>query len=292
MYSPYFSSQHHSASQPSATHLPAATTSASPTSHVADIALPSTDSRPATSHAGDVEDMIDDEDDQSGGVSLADFQQFMEAQLPSIHDMETETDDAVASPHSLTAQIQSWSSHAAASTLDLHSSPALYHLPGAYIPAHPISMSHLSSSEHSLEPPPALQDPHLSIQDKASFAPITSFFHWFTPQHPVVPGLDLVVIPDSITRDDLQGDQYDFQGIDWAARNTTRSAVRAKRVDYEKEKVLPSQKEIRKVGIQMRMIPFSSSYLDSISRLLLIQTTFSDSKGTIPNIVLFPLISS
>jgi hypothetical protein len=71
-----------------------------------------------------------------------------------------------------------------------------------------------------LEPPPTLNEPHLSIQDRAAFCPITSYFHrFFGHFKPVVPGLDLVQVPDFISRDDLKGDEYDYQGIDWTKRN-------------------------------------------------------------------------
>jgi hypothetical protein len=92
-----------------------------------------------------------------------------------------------------------------------------------------------------------LQEAHLSIHDKASFEPITTFFHYFTPQKPTVPGLDLVQVPRSIARDDLRGDAYDCQGIDWSVRNTTRSAMRKKRFEYESEKLPRCMKEVRKV---------------------------------------------
>lgn len=226
-----------------------ASTPPSPTTYAAAIALATfSDSRPSTSHHDDAdEDMIDDDDDdQGGGISLADFQQFMETPLPSIHDhLQAHTENAVMPPQTLMEQIQSWP-YASASTL--LGPPVPYHMSSTYMPAPPLPMSHLSSSEPSLEPPPTLQEAHLSIQDKASFAPITSFFHWYTPEHPVVPGLDLVKVPASIRREDLQGDRYDCQGIDWTVRNTTRSFMRAKRAEYESAKVAPSQREVRKVG--------------------------------------------
>ena len=124
-----------------------------------------------------------------------------------------------------------------------------YHVSTVHVPApHPApSVGPMSSAEHALEPPPTLHDAHLSILDRASFAPITSFFHYLTPDKPVVPGLDLVCLPDVIDRHHLAGDHYDFQGIDWAARNTTRAAVRAKRRDFEHERLPPALKELRAV---------------------------------------------
>ncbi|KAJ4336447.1 hypothetical protein N0V95_008608, partial [Ascochyta clinopodiicola] len=90
---------------------------------------------------------------------------------------------------------------------------------------------------------------HLSIRDKAQFVPITSFFHYLTPEKPTVPGLDLVHVPHVITQDDLQGDKYDFQGIDWTIRNTTRSSVRSRRRECEEERLSPTLKETRTVGM-------------------------------------------
>ncbi|KAL6711992.1 hypothetical protein ACN47E_003035 [Coniothyrium glycines] len=185
-----------------------------------------------------------------GGISLADFQQFMDTPTPTTHNTQTDPELAAPPTQSLVEQIHSWPSHAHAITAPPESGPlhVSYQLSGAPLsaPSPPMLGSHLSSSEHPLEPPPTLQEAHLSIQDRGSFAPITSFFHWFTPEQPVVPGLDLVQVPASIVQDDLQGDRYDFQGIDWIVRNTTRSTIRAKRVEYENEKVLLSQKEVRK----------------------------------------------
>lgn len=263
MASPHSSGQHHddlTAPHAMITSTITTTTSAQTTAYPPDTASPPSpntyaaaialatfsDSRPATSsHDEHVEEMIDDHD-HGGGISLADFQQFMEMPMASTHNTQAEEEEASA-PMSLMEQIQSWPQNAMTSTLAIPNPPVPYHLSNIHVPVPPIPMSHLSSSEHSLEPPPTLQEAHLSIQDKGSFAPITSFFHWVTPEQPVVPGLDLVQVPRSITRDDLQGDRYDCQGIDWTVRNTTRSAMRAKRVEYESEKLLRSQKEIRKV---------------------------------------------
>jgi hypothetical protein len=124
-----------------------------------------------------------------------------------------------------------------------------YHVSTVHVPAPhpPPSAGPMSSAEHALEPPPTLHDAHLSILDRASFVPITSFFDYLTRDKPIVPGLDLVCLPDVIDRHHLAGDRYDFQGIDWAARNTTRAAVRAKRRDCEHERLPPALKELRAV---------------------------------------------
>lgn len=86
---------------------------------------------------------------------------------------------------------------------------------------------------NSLEPPPFLHETHLNIPDNGSFMPISTFFHHMSSSGPTVPGLDLVKISHSITRDDLRGNHYDFQGIDWDIRKTTRAAVRSKRFAHQ-----------------------------------------------------------
>ncbi|KAF1946226.1 WD40 repeat-like protein [Clathrospora elynae] len=197
------------------------------------------DSRPPTSH-GEGEAGVDD--DHSGGISLADYQQYVQA-TSSTHAMD-EGDSMAVQVQSAMAQNQTSYLPFLTAALDHANMP--YHFSTAHVPGPPVLMSHLSSSGSSLEPPPTLQEAHLSIHDRGSFAPITTFFHYFTPQKPTVPGLDLIEVPRSITRDDLQGDSYDCQGIDWSVRNITRSAMRTKRFEYESEKLPPCLKEVRK----------------------------------------------
>ncbi|KAH7399442.1 WD40-repeat-containing domain protein [Pyrenochaeta sp. MPI-SDFR-AT-0127] len=219
---------------------------ASPNTIAAAVTLATlSDSRPPTSHGEDDEEF--DDDDHSGGISLADFQQFVEATMPSASNLDD--DEEVTVPlQSVIAQMQSWPLPIPASTLDMFDPAPPSHMSNTgFVPMVYMS-SHMSSLEHlqSLEPPATLQEVHLSIQDKTSFAPITSFFHQLTPEKPTVPGLDLIQVPMSITRDDLQGDTYDSQGIDWSVRNTTRSTIRAKRFACESEKLPLCLKEVRK----------------------------------------------
>ncbi|KAF1912398.1 WD40-repeat-containing domain protein [Ampelomyces quisqualis] len=101
-----------------------------------------------------------------------------------------------------------------------------------------LAPGHTSSSDAALygvlHPlPPALHDAHLAIDDHGAFTDIAAFFDRLAPRKPAVPGLDLVAVPASITRAQLQGDRFDHQGIDWLARSTTRSHVRAKRAEFE-----------------------------------------------------------
>ncbi|KAF2627995.1 WD40 repeat-like protein [Macroventuria anomochaeta] len=192
------------------------------------------DSRPPTSHG---EDAVSD-DDEGGGISLADF---TEPPAPPALLVNT-LGSAGIHMQAAMAHFQSFAHDTIPPpTSDMTS----FHIGNVHMPPSPPYLGHLSSSESSLEPPPIHHEAHLSIKDKSQFVPITSFFHYLTPEKPTVPGLDLVQVPDVITREDLQGDKYDYQGIDWSIRNTTRSSVRSKRRECEEERLSPSLKETR-----------------------------------------------
>lgn len=196
------------------------------------------DSRPSTS---DGEDEVSD-DDESGGVSLADF-----TESPAPPALLANTLGSVdIYMQAAMAHFQSFAQDTIQPpppTSDMTS----FHISNVHIPPPPQYIGHLSSSESSLEPPPTHHEAALSIKDKGQFVPITSFFHYLTPEKPTVPGLDLVQVPDVISREDLQGDKYDYQGIDWSVRNTTRSSVRSKRRECEEERLSPRLKETRRV---------------------------------------------
>lgn len=196
------------------------------------------DSRPPTSHG---EDAVSD-DDEGGGISLADL-----------------TEPPPASPTLLANTLGSAGIHLQAAMAHFQSfahdtippptsDMTSFHINNVHLPPPPPYLGHLSSSEPSLEPLPTWPEAYLSIKDKSQFVPITSFFHYLTPERSAVPGLDLVQVPNVITRDDLQGDKYDYQGIDWSVRNTTRSSVRSKRRECEQERLSPSLRETRTVG--------------------------------------------
>ncbi|KAF2029997.1 WD40 repeat-like protein [Setomelanomma holmii] len=197
------------------------------------------DSRPDTTH--DDEDDFED-DDYSGGISITSADLLDYTSASSMADAHMTEEDVAEQLQSVVAQFQSFP-HTASTAFDPFEPLPSYHMPSIYMPIPHVFSGHSSSSDPSLEPPPTLQEAHLSIQDKGSFAPITSFFHYLTPGKPTVPGLDLIQVPESITRDDLQGDRYDAQGIDWAVRNTTRSYVRAKRYECESAKLPRSLQE-------------------------------------------------
>ncbi|KAJ4987379.1 WD domain-containing protein [Stagonosporopsis vannaccii] len=193
------------------------------------------DSRPPTSHG---EDAVSDDDD-GGGISLADF-----TAPPSAPPALLATSLGAAGIH-LHAAMAHFQSFAHDTMPPLASDMTSFHINNVHLPPPPPYLTHLSSSEPSLEPLPTWPDAYLSIKDKSQFVPITSFFHYLTPEKSTVPGLDLVQVPSIITREDLHGDKYDYQGIDWSLRNTTRRSVRSKRRECEQERLSPSLKEAR-----------------------------------------------
>jgi hypothetical protein len=193
----------------------------------------------------------DEDDDDSGGISItsADLHEHSAAGALTTGAYMTEQD--------MVEQLQSIM---ATSPLFPFSAPS--QMPTApvdpILPIPHLSFAYISSSDPVLEPlPPTLQEAHLSIEDNGSFAPITSFFHRITPARPTVPGLDLVTIPSSITREMLRGDRLDPQGIDWTVRNTTRFCVRAKRFECEVAQLPPSSHQVRKVS-STALSPLSS----------------------------------
>ncbi|EUC30283.1 hypothetical protein COCCADRAFT_104332 [Bipolaris zeicola 26-R-13] len=215
------------------------------------------DNSPPTSHADHADDnhnddADDDDDGYGGGISLADYQQFMEDMPPPQGalgpDEEQGQDDAAVEMHMQTFLSQVHPAYVAYhpfEIFDVSSTP--HNTSTTHIPAPPIYMSHVSSGDPALEPPPTLNEPHLSIQDKGAFCPITSYFHhYFNPDKAIVPGLDLIHVPNTVARDDLKCDHYDYQGIDWEVRKTTRSAVRESRFEFESEKLSPGLKQVRK----------------------------------------------
>lgn len=222
----------------------------SPTTIAAATALAALAGSEPPTHLADYEDEDDDDDDDySGGISItsADLQEHTSA--TSLADTHIDEGDVAEQLQSVVDQLQPFPhTHTMSHPLDPFEPVPSYHMPSIHMPIPHVYSGHMSSSmDPSLEPPPTLQEAHLSIQDRASFLPITSFFHITAPERPTVPGLDLIQVPDSIIRDDLRGDACDFQGIDWAARNTTRSQIRARRFDCEGSKLPPSLQAVRRV---------------------------------------------
>lgn len=207
-----------------------------------------TDSTPALAlddYAGEGEGEGEHEN-HGGALSIASAAVHEYAALTSLADSHSEEEElvdqlgpAMDHPHALSA------------AFDPFEPIPTHQLPSMQLPLVPLShiynSGHMSSYDPSLEPPPFLEEAHLNLPDRTSFAPITSFFHSIAPERPTIPGLDLVQVPRSIARADLRGDRCDIQGIDWTVRYTTRSHVRAKRVDYESAKLPHSLHEVRSV---------------------------------------------
>jgi hypothetical protein len=189
----------------------------------------------------------DDDDDESGGISItaADLQHYAAPSPPA--DTPMADHDAVMQLQSVMAQLETFPHVGPAASFGPLEPLPSYQMPSILHPIPHVFSGPTSSSDAFLEPLPTLQEAHLSIEDNGSFAPITSFFHRIAPEKPTVPGLDLVHVPASIAREHLQGDRLDPQGIDWSIRNTTRSHVRAKRVECEGAKLSCSSHEVRKV---------------------------------------------
>ncbi|KAF1932276.1 uncharacterized protein M421DRAFT_54573 [Didymella exigua CBS 183.55] len=188
------------------------------------------------------EDALVSDDDEGGGISL-DLSEPPPEPPPAPPALLADSlGSAAIHMHAAMAHLQSF----AHDTIPpLTSDMTSFHINNVHLPPPPPYLGHLSSSEPSLEPLPAWPEAYQSIKDNYQFVPITSFFHYLTPEKSTVPGLDLVKVPHVITREDLQGDSYDFQGIDWTARNTTRSSVRSKRRECEQVRLSPSRKETR-----------------------------------------------
>jgi hypothetical protein len=204
---------------------------------------------PATHDYANYYDIEDDDDDYSGGISITstDLQEYASGH-PMADTYMTEQDvaehlESILAPQPLLPQ----------ETLPTVSQGlAMYAM--NFEQPHVFSFSgHNSSSDPALywglDPlPPAFQEGHLAIEDNGSFTDITAFFDRIAPQRPTVPGLDLVEVPAKVTRDQLQGDRFDYQGIDWLARNTTRSYVRAKRAEFENARLLRRLNGVRSVS--------------------------------------------
>jgi hypothetical protein len=193
----------------------------------------------------DAHDALVSDDDEGGGIALPPVVDFSEPPPAPPALLATALGTAGIHMQAAMAHLQSFAHDPipppTSDTTSLHMNHVL-------LPPPPPYLGHLSSSEPSLEPLPSWPEAYLSIKDNSQFVPITSFFHYLTPEKSTVPGLDLVKVPDVIKREHLQGDRYDFQGIDWSARNTTRSSVRSKRRECEQERLSPSVRETRTVG--------------------------------------------
>jgi hypothetical protein len=230
--------------------------------------------------------LVSDDDDEGGGISL-DLNEPPPAP-PAL--LASTLGSAGIHMQAAMAHLQSFAHDAIPPPT---SDTTSFHMNHVLVPPPPPYLGHLSSSEPSLEPLPAWPEAYLSIKDNSQFVPITSFFHYLTPEKSTVPGLDLVKVPDVIKREHLQGDKYDFQGIDWSVRNTTRSSVRSKRRECERERLSPSLKETRTVSIcRTNRAGLKLTWASITLHRYPTQTASSPSGETPPLIVLTSLISS
>jgi hypothetical protein len=215
------------------------------------------DSRPPTSHAEVVDD-LDEEDTETGGISLADEWEGMNvtATAPTI----THYPGFFAPPEPVWAWMPSHGvpnfsyasleDHAAALealTMDSHPPPAAMPspLPETFVAPPP-------NSTHLQDFAPSAYEEHLSIQDTSAFTDITSFFHYYAaPPKMVTRALDFETQPDTIRREDLDGEKCDYQGIDWSER-AGRDLVRTKRVAFETAR-LPHKAWQKIVGVDKQV---------------------------------------
>jgi hypothetical protein len=77
----------------------------------------------------------------------------------------------------------------------------------------------------------------LETLDRNRFKPVDYLFEEST----------LCEQPPIITRDHLQGDKCDMQGIDWTLCQTTRAQARAKRIRFEEERLSQELLAVRQV---------------------------------------------
>lgn len=229
------------------------------------------DSRPPTSHGIEEEELEDDDndnddgdgdgdddDDQAGGILLADESQGIVTAIPytmtaPAHVSYSTISDAMHSsgnylyyemdPSSYDALDQ----HAAAlESLSMEPLQAFSSTAPSSIPEQLMALAPMN--QHELDVETSIYDEHPSVQNKETFLDITTFFrHFVAPRKPIAPGLDEIQLPDAITQDSLQGDRYDFQGIDWTSRHSTRASVRESREVFETARMQPKLREVRQV---------------------------------------------
>ncbi|PVI08287.1 WD40 repeat-like protein [Periconia macrospinosa] len=192
------------------------------------------DSRPSSSHVGHIHAFSDD--DEPGGISLTNYiDSFSAPEVPfaSHHAPEDPGDAAQVSmdqtPYTALDQ------HAAAlEALTMEQLPT----PSLPIPT-PDNLDAIMSITFSGHQDfvPSTYEEHLSIHDTTAFFDITSFFQYYARlPKALCPSLEIVQPPETVTREDLNGDKCDFQGIDWTER-APRSDIRAQRDSFEKAKI-------------------------------------------------------
>jgi hypothetical protein len=222
------------------------------------------DSRPPTSHGAEEEELDDedddDDDDQTGGISLADDSQGVVTALPYTmtaagHVSYSNISEAMHA-HTSGNYLYYEMDHSSYDALDQHAAAlealsmeplqTLSSMAPSSIPDQLMTLAPIN--QHDLDFETSIYEAHLSAQNKETFLDVTNFVRRFVaPLRPMAPGLEDIQLPDSITRDDLQGDRYDFQGIDWESRHCTRAFVRERRESYGNARMQPKLRQVRKV---------------------------------------------
>ena len=193
------------------------------------------DSRPPTSHADSV-DHLEEEDTEAGGISLTQewegmtytpYPAFFEPPQPT---WLFEQDTIPQFSHG------GLDVHAAAlEALTMESQSPHPTVPPS-LQEDPVTTLSNTIHEHDL-PSSTYATLYAEIHGAGSFVNITTFFE-LCSQHMnmVTRPLDSDTPPEVIRREDLEGDKYDFQGIDWSER-AGRETIRKKRAMVERPRV-------------------------------------------------------
>ncbi|KAF2634038.1 WD40 repeat-like protein [Massarina eburnea CBS 473.64] len=201
------------------------------------------DSRPPTSHGEDAEGLFDDDDDDddddaAGGISLATEEEILGPLHPPFATYHAPSIPVAIGPWLMDLNTQaSLDQHAAALealTMDQESTPP------------PLSTAPSTTPETMVAPPPNSghqdwvlgADEQLSIQDSAAFIDIGSFVQHYAhlPKGGLKPSLDIEKTRGVVTRETLDGETCDFQGIDWS-EYAPRSYIRANRAAFERSRL-------------------------------------------------------
>ncbi|KAF2468102.1 YVTN repeat-like/Quino protein amine dehydrogenase [Lindgomyces ingoldianus] len=200
------------------------------------------DNRPPTSQ-GDDEDGI--EDIHGGGISLLDSSQSVFTAVPSTMSVPEPISDsnpeislfstswpADMSMHDFLDQHPTAFEFLSMGSVPVPAFSTLASMPDELIGFETFAQGNL----HELDVEPDHSNgENPNAQDKESFVDISTFVRQYVPRPKDVflVGLDAVKQPETIIREDLRGDECDFQGINWSLLNIPRQSVRAKRAAFE-----------------------------------------------------------
>jgi hypothetical protein len=216
------------------------------------------DSRPPTSHADDAEELEED-DTEAGGISLANEWEGMNATptVPVITHPPSTFAAFTTGLHAdfLIAELSSANMDYQATALEGNLPPP----PAIPLPLPNDLLTFMSSTAYLLDSVPSAYEEHLNVQDVAAFLDITTFVDYhLSSSGAVKKAFKLNDPPAVVTREDLAGEQCDFQGIDWSGSDG-RASVRNRREAYEKTKIPHKawrgmRRETRRVGVLCREV--------------------------------------